>query len=233
MTDYHSHNHPTEPPGPEPWPGPNNPEWEPHQSPTPKHSTLLIWIAIALAAFLLLCSGLAVTALTSDDGEPQPGVSTAPTEPVASPPAADQPPATHKPGKTFRSGDFQYTIHGVKTGVAKVGKQYVERSAQGVFTRVDLTVKNMSKTSVFFDTHNLVKVEDKDGRQFDSDTSANITGNDGETGWLTQINPGNQVRAFAYFDLPKGVEAVRVVVAAGMLRFEADAIVPLPLTPPR
>jgi hypothetical protein len=211
-----------------PWVSPGTPPWDGQMTPAPrKRMSAGTWIGIALAVLVtLLCGGLLLATMSAQPGEVK-GL-TAPQE-VTAPPSADEAAeVTHAVGKTFRSGDFQYTVHAVKRGLTQAGDQYTREKAQGAFTRLDVTVENVTDGPVYFDTDLRVKVEDKTGRRFSSDSAANIVGNDGRDGWFTEINPGNEIRAFAYFDLPKDVKAVQVVVSAGMLRFEADAVVPLP-----
>lgn len=226
MTDY---GHRPDQPDPAPvWPNPDSPRWEDPQPPNPPTppKTLILWLLIALGAFMLLCSGLAVAAITTNNNPPPPAPATAPTEQAAAPtPATTPTPTTYPIGKTFRCGDFQYTVHGVKTGVTKANREVTEGESQGVFTRIDITVKNVGTRPVYFDANNLIRAEDKAGRQFNSDPGANLAGNEGGTGWPTGINPGNQARAFAFFDMPRKTPAVRVVVSAGTLVFETDAVV--------
>lgn len=226
----HYYHHP-DPPDPDPlWTHPDSPHWETPQEPTPKpYDNRIWWFIIALGAPMLLCSGLLLTVFASDD-KPQPAA-TAPaapaaTAPAASTPATDPSPTTYKIGKPFRSGDIQYTIHGAKTSATKTDG-LTAGEPQGQYTRIDITIKNMSTRPISFDTNNLIRVEDKDGRQFNSDAAANLAGNQGGTGWPAGINPGNQARVTVYFDMPTDVKAIRMVVSAGTTAFKTDAIVPL------
>lgn len=208
-----------------PWADPGAPPWAGEMVDPPRRFGLPVWawvgiVTILVISMALLCGGL-FTALAGPGGQVRPGSIT------EAPPSASEPAAVYRVGKTFRSGDFQYTIHGVKTGVARVGDQYSRHNAQGSFTRLDITVKNVGEEPMYFYADSRVKVEDKAGRRFSSDGEANVFGNSGQGGWMTEVNPGNSLRAFAFFDLPKGTAAARVVVSAGMLTFEADAVVPL------
>lgn len=214
-----------------PWASPGAPPWAGQPTPKPKRKTPVVAVVL-LVLGLLLCGGVGVALLAvAGSGEPTPGFTTLPGEDgeaaVTDPPSASEAPATIALGKAFKSGDFQYTVHKVKTGVTKVGGQFSEHKAQGVFTRLEVTVKNVGKSPAYFDADNRVKVEDATGRQFSADTSAAIYGNPDEDGWFTEINPGNAIKAYVFFDLPKDVKAERAVISPGMLTFEADAVVPL------
>ncbi len=215
--------------GERPWVSPGTPPWAGQMAERPKRTKTSpwVWVGIAAAVFgLMMCGGLLALA-SGGDGEPGPGFTTMPAGEVTEPPSASEPSASHPLGKTFRSGEFQYTIHAVKTGLAKVGTEYTEQKAQGAFTRLEVTVKNTGTSAMYFDADNRIKLEDAEGRQFSVDTSAGIYGNPDEAGWFTEVNPGNSVKAYVFFDLPKNVKAVRAVVSPGMLTFEADAIVPI------
>lgn len=209
-------------PGPPPWTGQ-------FQETKPKRKGhVLLWLAGALVLGFLLCGVGSLIAATGG-AAPQPGFTTMPAQaPVAEQPSAGETAVTtRKVGQTFRSGDFEYTIHKVKTGLPSVGGEYLKEKAQGSFTRLDISVKNVSGKARYFDTDLRIKVEDAKGRQFSSSSAANVVGNDAAKGWFTEINPGNKIRAFAFFDLPSDAKATRVVVSAGLFDFEADAIVPL------
>lgn len=225
---------PVSPSGERPWTSPGPAPWA---APAKRKTSPLLIIAVVVGAMLLLCSGLGAVALLAGEEPKKTSVTTDSSEAadagegaghIPAAPAVGTDVASYKVGKTFTSGDFRYTIHAVKTGIVKVGGQYSAEKAQGAFTRLDITVKNVGDEAHYFDTDQRIKVEDRTGRQFSSDTGANIFGNEGEDGWLTEINPGNAIRAYAFFDLPEGVKASRAVIGAGLFSFEPDAVVPLP-----
>jgi hypothetical protein len=201
---------------------PGDPPW--HVPPARAlRASMVGWVAVAVTAVLAVCGGLSLIVGPVDSGVPEPGVS----DQAGSVGPVDAGPPVHRIGETFRSGQFEYTIHGVKTGIREVGGEYLKERAQGRFTRLDITIKNVDDRSHYFDTDLRIKVEDGDGRRFSSSTPANVTGNPENDGWLTEINPGNSVRLFAFFDLPSEVQATRAVFGAGILSFEDDAVVPL------
>jgi hypothetical protein len=49
----------------------------------------------------------------------------------------------------------------------------------------------------------------------------------GGEGFLDEINPGNQVRAFVYFDVPKGAKLSTITFDAGLFTLAEDAVVTL------
>jgi len=189
-----------------------------------------VWaiILVVLGGLFLMFSAVAVIGIAGGSGDPKAGFTTMPAAPAAEKSlGADKGPAAYTVGKTFLSGDFQYTFHGVKTGLTQVGGQYNRQKAQGVYTRLDVTVKNVGDQPMYFDADGRIKVEDAAGRQFSADGTANIFGNKDLTGWYTELNPGNSIRAYAFYDLPKGVKAVRAVVSTDGFLFDRDVVVTL------
>jgi hypothetical protein len=222
-------------PGPPPW---DQAAWT-GNGPAPvksKSKGKLVLVVIGLAT-LLLCGGLGMLGALAGGNDPGPALvgmptkaadqATGPAKKVSQQPSASEEATSRKLGQTFRSGDFEYTIHKVKTGMTTVGGEYIQEKAQGSFTRLDLTVKNVSDKPRYFDTDLRIKLQDAQGRQFSSSSQANVVANDAAKGWFTEINPGNSIRAYAFFDLPKDTPASRIVISAGLFDFEADAIVPL------
>lgn len=199
------------------WPTPGD------RSARARRVSMVAWVAVAVTVVLAVCGGLSLIFGPVDSNVPEPGTS----DQGGSVGPIDAGPPVHRIGEAFTSGQFEYTIHGVKTGIREVGGEYLKERAQGRFTRLEITVKNIDDESHYFDTDIRIKVEDDDGRQFSSSTPANVTGNPDNQGWMTEINPGNSVRLFAFFDLPQNAEAERAVIGAGVFSFENDAVVPL------
>ncbi len=188
------------------------------------------WVVIVVGLVALLCMGVAIIGLINPEPEPvRPATGPAGKGGTGSAPApVAKKDDSYRVGESFRSGDFRYTVHGVKTGVDKVGSQYTEHRAQGQFVRLDLSVTNVSDKPSFFVATGLLRVEDGRQREFSPDVSAMISGNKrGSDLWVDEVNPGNTTRGYVFFDLPKDATADRLVVAAGVISFEADALVAL------
>lgn len=198
----------------------------PWVNPPKKNRQIPPWaiVGICVVVIVFICAVIGGVVTRTAVPIVAPTWSTSPVIPLRS---AVQSPAEQEINKTFRSGEFEYTIHGVKTGLDQVGDQFFRERAHGSYTRLDMTVKNVDTVPVFFDSETRVKVEDSSGRVFSASTMANAAGNGGEDGWMTEINPGNAIRAFVFFDLPEGTEAERALINSGLLVFGPDAVVPL------
>jgi hypothetical protein len=112
-------------------------------------------------------------------------------------------------GTTVRDRNFEFTVTGVKTGVATVGDDasYMQTAA-GEFVIVSLTVRNTSKElNVFFS--NAQWLYDGQGRRFDGDYAASFV-LDFDHGGSPEIQPGASIQTQVVFDLPKGAVPAKI-----------------------
>ncbi len=176
---------------------------------------------------LVLCCGGAIAAGLAG-GEPKTPGETNNAAAGAPPdrPAADGP-KKYRIGQPVRGGDFEFVVRGHKCGIAEVGDSLLARKAQGTFCRTEITVKNVTKKAKFFHADSTVTAQDATGREFDADGEANIYGNKDGAGFLDEINPGNEVRAFVYFDVPSGTKLATITFDAGLFTVAEDAVVTL------
>ena len=128
--------------------------------------------------------------------------------PEAETPAAPEPGAPGI-GDPVRDGKFEFTVTGVKTGVAQVGGEYLSSQAQGAYTLVTLTITNVGDEPQTFSSSN-VKGTDSQGRELDSDTTATLYADEGNDSWISAINPGNGITATVVFDIA-ATESLRSV----------------------
>ena len=105
-----------------------------------------------------------------------------------------------------RDGSFEFVVTSVERGIGTVGDNpYLQKNAQGAFTIVHLTVKNIGDKPESF-VPGSQKVFDAAGREFTNDAAAALN-LEAETSLLAEINPGNTVTAAVVFDLPAGSDA--------------------------
>ncbi|MFI5499303.1 DUF4352 domain-containing protein [Nocardia asteroides] len=79
---------------------------------------------------------------------------------------------------------------------------YLQKTAQGEYVQVHLTVTNISNKAQSYWSDNQKLIDDR-GREFANDTMAGINVNDG-TAMTSEINPGNSVQVVVVFDVPAG-----------------------------
>lgn len=180
------------------------------------------WILLVVGLTLLVFCGV-LTLIAAAGTNDTTGCSPSCTTPDAGTrPKMD----TFKVGQAVRGGDFEVVVHGNKCGITQVGGEFTLHKPQGTFCRVDLTVKNVTKSAHFFHADSAVKARAGDV-VFSADSEAGIYGNKDAAGFLDEINPGNQVRAFVYFDVPKGTKLDKIVFDAGLFTFAEDAEIQL------
>jgi hypothetical protein len=124
-------------------------------------------------------------------------------ETAAEEPAAEEAPATESTpgiGDTVADGKFEFVVTAVETGVAQVGDEFFNQTAQGQFVLVRMTVTNIGDQAQYFDGSSQ-KLLDTAGRTHSADTGAAIYLGDSES-FLNQINPGNTVEGVVVFDIP-------------------------------
>lgn len=100
--------------------------------------------------------------------------------------AANRPPCATQPamaetaaGSTVRDGKFEFVVTAVDPPVKVVGDNpYLQKTAQGEYIQVHLTVTNISNKAKSYWSDNQKLIDDK-GREFDNDTMAGINVNDG------------------------------------------------------
>lgn len=111
-------------------------------------------------------------------------------------------------GTPVRDGKFEFTVTKVERGKAQVGQQYVSENAQGEFTLVHVTVKNIGDQQQGLSDSDQ-KALDASGTQYSADSmaGASLPGNEV---LFNQINPGNQVKGILVFDAPKGTKLTQI-----------------------
>lgn len=127
-------------------------------------------------------------------------------------------------GKPFQAGDFRFVVHAKKCGLATAGSNpYLKTKAQGSFCRLDVTAENTTDSPAYFNADSLIQAKDAAGREFSADGTANAYGNDpDDAGFYDEVNPGNKVRSFVFFDLPKGAKLASVTFDAGLFTTGKD-----------
>jgi len=107
-------------------------------------------------------------------------------------------------GDKVRDGKFQFTVTGVKTGVAKVGDQYLNKKAQGQYVLVSVKIANIGdKPQTMFGDNQKLFIK---GNEYSADTEAAIYAKNSKVLW-EEINPGNSVKGVIIFDVPKSAKS--------------------------
>ncbi len=154
-----------------------------------RHKILAGVIAIALVA-----------AIASGGGKSDSNKTTSSNSPKNS--SQSSKPQVAKIGEAARDGKFEFTVKSFKCGEATVGSNpYLQKTAQGQFCALSLTVKNIAneKQTLFSTNQNLLNGETK----YSADDTATMYATNDSSSWMSDINPGNSVEGKIYFDVPK------------------------------
>jgi hypothetical protein len=104
-------------------------------------------------------------------------------------------------GDVVKDGKFSFKVTKVEKGLSKVGQGFATSKAQGQYVLVHVTVKNIGDEAQMFSDSEQKLIDSKD-REYDADSGAAIWLED-SNGFLKNINPGNSVKGFVLFDVPK------------------------------
>lgn len=127
---------------------------------------------------------------------------------AAAKPAAKPAPAGPKIGSKVRDGKFEFVVTGVKCGITSVGSEYLNTKAQGQFCRVAMKISNIGDEAQSMFADNQLAFDAK-GRKFSADSEASIYDEKSQVLW-EEINPGNTVNGFVFFDVPKDAKLVKM-----------------------
>jgi hypothetical protein len=108
-----------------------------------------------------------------------------------------------------RDGAFQFTVDGVKCGLAEIGGRDDHQAPTGQFCVVTLAVKNVGTGPAVF-AEAIQKAYGAGGVWFSADSEAGLYANPDPTIFFNDINPGNKIRAYVVYDIPPGARIVRL-----------------------
>ncbi len=114
-----------------------------------------------------------------------------------------------KLGDPVRDGKFEFTVKQVTCGAKQIGTDILAKKAQGQFCRVAVVVKNIGTEAQMLSDSDQ-KAYGSNGAQYSADTEAGMYANEGDSTFLNQINPGNQVTGVLIFDIPVGAKIAKL-----------------------
>ncbi|MCF8569337.1 DUF4352 domain-containing protein [Gordonia sp. HY002] len=121
-----------------------------------------------------------------------------------------------------RDGKFEFVVTDVESGLSEVGDNpYLNEQAQGQFVVVSLTVKNIGDKAQSFSPGDQ-KLKDSQGREFETDTTAQVALGGSDIAIWDSINPGNTVSIKLVFDMPKNAKPASMELHDSMFSDGAD-----------
>lgn len=236
MTQYDGPQNPNQWSGQPPQSGGPYPPVPP--GPAPKKRNWFARHKILTGLFGLVAVAVIGSAATAGSSGSDPQPTTAASQAGTQAPAVDEgaPPATPaaqkttkkatKPAKkttgigtSVKSGNLQFTVTKVVRGQKQVGEDFMAQKAQGSYTLVHVTVRNVgSDSETLIDSDQ--KIKDADNKTYSPDSGAEIAMDNNDV-WLAQINPGNAVDGVLVYDMPVGVKATAIDFSGGLFKDSA------------
>jgi hypothetical protein len=108
-------------------------------------------------------------------------------------------------GEPVRDGRFEFTVTRVDCSRTTVGAERLQRTADGRFCVVSLTVRNIGDGSKYF-LGRAQTAYDSTGAAYDSDELAGLYANGGVEAFLQKVDPGEKVSGKLVFDVPAKAE---------------------------
>ncbi|MEV6098977.1 DUF4352 domain-containing protein [Nocardia sp. NPDC051981] len=206
----------------------------------PKKSNALKIILLIIAGIVALCgvggvlggknTKTAQPVSTSATSSPTPaGNAPAPAGNAPAPAAGTPAPTTEKPpapglNTPVRDGKFEFVVTDIQTGIKQVGTNpYLRKTAQGSYTIISLTVRNIGKVPYGFSPSDQ-DVYDAQNRKFSNDAAAAMN-LQSDTSLYANLNPGNSITAQVVYDLPADSTPDHIVLHDSM--FSGGATVSL------
>jgi hypothetical protein len=113
----------------------------------------------------------------------------------------------HKFNEPVRDGKFEFVVKSLTCGKAKEGDEVLNKTAQGQYCEVALTVKNIGTEAQIFDG-SAQTAKGANGAKYENDGEAEIYANSDNQTFLNKINPGNTADGTVIFDIPKDARIV-------------------------
>ncbi|WP_433523878.1 DUF4352 domain-containing protein [Nocardia pseudovaccinii] len=175
-------------------------------------------LLLIVGGIILLCGAGALTGTGSKKAQPTPAA-VAPTNAgntsEAKPAATTSVPPAPGLNTPVRDGKFEFVVTDVQSGMKTLGTNpYLQKTAQGSYTIVSITVRNTSKVPYGFSPSDQY-VFDTQNRKFGNDSTAAIN-LQADTSLYADINPGNSITAQVAFDLPADAEPDHIVLHDSM-----------------
>ncbi|MCO8276807.1 DUF4352 domain-containing protein [Actinoplanes sp. TRM 88003] len=165
----------------------------PHDArPRYRLAPLLAVLFSVIAIVVLFFTGVAAQQLSSK----QP---VAAAEPTRSP---TKPPARPGLGDKVRDGKFEFVVSRLDCARTRVGPEHLQRTAQGKYCLVSLSVRNISDGTRYF-LGRAQKAYDATGTAYGDDTLAGVYANRDTQTFLEKLDPGERVTGRLVFDVPK------------------------------
>lgn len=117
-------------------------------------------------------------------------------------------------GEPVAVGDWEITVSSVGERTAQVGDEFLSTDAQGEFLPVEVSLTNNGSSAESFFASDFVVI-DADGREFSYSSDASLYSGDAGLSILDEVNPGNALSGYLYFDVAETADIQKVHINDG------------------
>lgn len=117
-------------------------------------------------------------------------------------------------GEPVVVGDWEITVVSVGERTAQVGDEFLSTEAQGEFLPVEVTLTNNGSSAENFFASDFVVI-DADDREFSYSSDASLYSGDAGLSILDEVNPGNTLSGYLYFDVAETADIQKVHINDG------------------
>lgn len=117
-------------------------------------------------------------------------------------------------GEPVAVGDWEITVSSVGERTAQVGDEFLSTDAQGEFLPVEVSLTNNGSSAESFFASDFVVI-DADGREFSYSSDASMYSGEAGLSILDEVNPGNTLSGYLYFDVAETADIQKVHINDG------------------
>ncbi|WP_110114942.1 DUF4352 domain-containing protein [Bacillus sp. CGMCC 1.16541] len=174
-----------------------------------------VWVLAVIIIGSVATGGEEETASTEPKSEEASAEVKAETETAAAEPAKKEEKKAFGIGEEVKVGNLTYVVNGVEE-TTEISNILGDKTTEGKFIVVDLTVKNTDKKARLADT-NMFKVLTADGTEYSADGTLDMYVNEaGEGFFLQDLNPNIGKTGKVVFELPTEAAQYDLQVSSGL-----------------
>lgn len=117
-------------------------------------------------------------------------------------------------GEPVAVGDWEITVSSVGERTAQVGDEFLSTDAQGEFLPVEVSLTNNGSSAESFFASDFVVI-DAEGREFSYSSDASLYSGEAGLSILDEVNPGNTLSGYLYFDVAETADIQKVHIDDG------------------
>lgn len=117
-------------------------------------------------------------------------------------------------GEPVAVGDWEITVSSVGERTAQVGDEFLSTDAQGEFLPVEVSLTNNGSSAESFFASDFVVI-DAEGREFSYSSDASMYSGEAGLSILDEVNPGNTLSGYLYFDVAETADIQKVHIDDG------------------